>query len=147
MPATTHATTHRSDTRSVRIDAPPDHVFDFVSDPENLPRWAVGFCRAIRRDPTATDRWIVTTAQDDVPVRYVAERSLGVVDFVLSPAPGTEVTAFSRVLPSGTGAEYVFTQLQPAGMPDDAFDAQVHALIEELQLLRAHLHARAACPA
>jgi hypothetical protein len=131
----------------VHIDAPPGHIFDFVADPDNLPRWAVGFCRAIRRDPTAADRWIVTTAQGEVPVRYVTERSLGVVDFVLAPAPGVEVTAFSRVLPSGAGAEYVFTQLQPAGMSDDVFDAQVHALIEELQLLRAHLQARAACPA
>src|SRR5690349_16794336 len=98
MPATAkHPTTTRSDTRTIRIEAHPAHVFDFVADPENLPRWAVGFCRAIRPNPDSAGGWLVTTAQGDVPIRFVVDRTLRVIDFVFVPAPGVEVVAFSRV--------------------------------------------------
>ena len=135
--------TLRSDTRAVSIDGPAAQVFDFVADPENLPKWAVGFCHAIRRDG---DRWFVRTAQGEIAIRYVTDRALGVVDFYLSPAPGVEAAAFSRVLPNGGGAEYVFTQFQGAGVPDEVFAGQVAALAQELRVLQALVRARAACP-
>jgi uncharacterized protein YndB with AHSA1/START domain len=131
----------------VTIDAPATDVFAFLADPENLPRWAVGFCRAIRRDTEEAGRWIVTTAQGDLPIRYVTDNERGTVDFYLSPAPGLEAAAFSRVVPNGDGAEYVFTQLQAPGMTDEVFERQVHALTEELQVLRGLIQARTACPA
>ena len=141
-----YPTTTRSDTRAVTINAPATDVFAFIADPENLPRWAVGFCRSIRRDVEKDGWWIVTTAQGDLPLRYVTDSECGTVDFHLSPAPGVEAAAFSRVMPNGEGAEYVFTQFQGPGMPDEVFERQVRALVEELQLLRALIHARIACP-
>jgi hypothetical protein len=147
MASTTHrVATTRSDTRAVTIDVPANEVFEFVADPENLPRWAVGFCRAIRRDKEAPGRWIVTTTHGDLPIRYVTDAALGVIDFYLSPAPGVEAAAFSRIVPNGAGAEYIFTQFQAPGMPDEVFDGQVRALVEELQVLRGLIGARAACP-
>jgi hypothetical protein len=147
MPSIRHpVTTTRSDTRAVTIDAAATAVFEFVADPQNLPCWAVGFCRAIRRDSEALDRWIVTTAQGELPIRYVTDPALGVIDFYLSPAPGVEAGAFSRVVPNGEGAEYIFTQFQAPGVPDEVFDTQVHALVEELHVLRSLIAARRACP-
>jgi hypothetical protein len=141
-------TTTRSDTRTVTIDAPVEQVFDFVADPENLPRWAVGFCRAIRRDPEgANGRWIVTTPHGDVPVRYVSDRALGVIDFHLTVAPGVEAAAFSRVVANGEGAEYIFTQFQGPQTSDEIFEGQVRALVEELSVLRSLIRARGVCPA
>lgn len=140
-------TTLRSDTRAITIEADAKEVFAFVADPENLPRWAVGFCRAIRPDPGTPDRWIVTTVQGEVAVRYVTDAALGAIDFYLCPTPGMELPAFSRVVPNGDGAEYVFTQFQASEMPDDVFEGQVRALVEELQVLRGLIMARAACPA
>lgn len=134
----------RSNTQQVTIDVDHRHVFAFLADPGNLPKWAVGFCRAIRRDE---DRWIAQTSQGDVAIRYVTDPDLGIIDFHIFLGPETEVTAFSRVLPNGDGSEYVFTQFQPSGMPDAVFEAQVRALTEELVVLRALMHAQAACPA
>ena len=136
-----------SDTRAVTIAAPPEQVFAFVANPENLPRWAVGFCRAIRRDTDVPDQWIVTTGQGNLPIRYVTEAALGVIDFYISPAPGIELAAFSRVVRNGDGAEYVFTQLQAPGMPDEVFQAQIDALVEELHVLRSVIRAQTVCPA
>jgi hypothetical protein len=144
---TSDVATMRADTRTVTIDAPADQVFDFVADPENLPRWAVAFCRAIRRaDEPGAERWIVTTAQGEVPIRYVTDRTLGMIDFHFAGPSGLEDVARSRVLANGAGAEYVFTQFQAPGMSDEIFEGQVRALVEELQVLRGLIQARAVCP-
>lgn len=142
-----HVAIMRSDTSTVTIYGTAGQVFDFIADPQNLPWWAVGFCRAIRRDGEVPDRWIVTTAQGDLPIRYVTDSALGVIDFYLLPAPGVEAAAFSRVVPNGEGAEYIFTQFQAPGMPDEVFQAQAQALVEELHVLRGLIRARAICPA
>jgi hypothetical protein len=142
-----HPELPRSDTQTARFAAPPDQAFDFIADPENLPRWAVGFCQSIRRDTASDDRWVVTTAHGEVALRYVVDRARGIIDFHLSPAPGVETVAYSRVVPNGGGTEYIFTQVQTPGMPDEQFDAQVEALREELVVLQALLRARAACQA
>ncbi len=42
--------TMRSNTRAVTIPASVEEVFSFLGDPGNLPRWAVGYARGIRRD-------------------------------------------------------------------------------------------------
>ncbi|MBI3402258.1 MAG: SRPBCC family protein [Acidobacteria bacterium] len=134
----------QTNTQTVSIAASPTHVFEFIADPETLRLWAVGFCRRIRREGAT---WIVTTAQGDMPIRYETDRGRGTIDFYFSPAPGVEIAAFSRVVPNGNGAEYVFTQFQAPGMPDAAFAAQVSALTEELRVLSSVIRARAVCPA
>ena len=131
----------RADTQTISIDALPDTVVDFLGDPQNLPRWAVGFAKSVTRDG---DRWIVSTAGGDVPIRIVADRRLGVVDFHLSLGPGKEAVAASRVVPRGAGAEYVFTQFQEVDMPDDVFAKNVRALAHELTVLKALLEIE--CP-
>ena len=140
------SSTFRPDTQSVTIEVAPSHVFAFLAEPENLPLWAVGFCRSIRQD-TGADRWIVTTTQGDVPIRFAALEAAGTIDFYFTPVPGAELAAFSRVVPNGDGSEYIFTQFQSSGMPDEVFEAQVRALTGELRVLQGLLMARATCPA
>jgi hypothetical protein len=133
--------TMRSDTKSVTIQAPPAKVVEFLTNPRNLPRWAVGFAKAIENEG---GRWFVTTGSGKVGIRIDADPRSGVVDFVMTPAAGVEALAGSRVLPNGPGAEYVFTQFQPAGMPDEVFEKNVAALAHELTVLRALLEVE--CP-
>lgn len=132
----------RSDTQTVTIPASYEQVFDFLANPENLPRWAVGFAREVRRDG---EGWIVSTGHGEVPVRYETDARLGVIDARLEVAPGVEVFGRSRLVPNGDGVEYVFTMFQAPGMSDEVFAGQVAALTDELQVLRALFHARAAC--
>ena len=126
----------RHDTQSIEIDVPPNHAFEFLAQPENLPHWAAGFAKAIRRDGNA---WTVTTPQSEVEMRYVTDPTLGILDFHISPAPGVTIVAHSRILPLGEGSLYVFTQEQAPGMPDLAFDGQVATLGRELRLLKSLL--------
>jgi hypothetical protein len=126
----------RSDTQAITIASSPEDVLGFVADPENLPRWAVGFAKAVRHDGS---NWIVETGQGPIPVRVDADPGTGVIDFHMRVQPDAEVTAFSRVTPNGPGTEYVFTQVQAPGMPDEVFEAQVRALGHELTALKAIL--------
>ena len=126
----------RADTRTIAIGAPIDRVVNFLADAQNLPRWAIGFARSVRRDG---DRWFVVTGSGEMGIRIVADEKLGVVDFYMSPAPGIEGLAASRVIPSGDGVEYVFTQFQAPDMPDDVFAKNVQALAHELTVLKALL--------
>jgi uncharacterized protein YndB with AHSA1/START domain len=131
----------RSDTRSISIDARPADVFRLLADPANLPRWAVGFAKSVREEG---GRWHVQTASGEVRLRVESEPKTGVVDFWISSAPGAEVLAASRVIARGSAAEYVFTQFQAPGMPDEAFAQSVKALQHELAVLKAI--AEVSCP-
>ena len=132
----------RADTQTVIIGASAEDVRAFVADPQNLPRWAIGFAKGIGRDEDGG--WIVHTASGPIPVDVRTDAALGTVDFVMRPAPGAEAIAYSRAVDSGQGCAYSFTQVQAPGMPDDVFDAQVEALRHELVALKALLEVQ--CP-
>lgn len=131
----------KADTKTISIHAKSDQVMDFMADPRNLPRWAVGFAKSVRKE---RDRWVVTTGGGEMGIRIVAEREHGVLDFYMSSAPGVEGLAASRVIPAGDGVEYVFTQFQGPGMPDEVFAKSVQALTHELTVLKALLEIE--CP-
>lgn len=131
----------RADTQTISIDSPAAKVARFLADPANLPRWAVGFAKSVRRD---AGRWYVRTGAGEMAVRVDADEGRGVVDFVISPAPGVEALAASRVMPRGAGCEYAFTQFQAPGMSDEAFGQSVKALAHELAVLKALMEVE--CP-
>jgi hypothetical protein len=131
----------RADTRTVSIEAPAERVVAFLRDPANLPRWAVGFAQAVRRD---ADGWVVQTGAGDVRIRIDADADRGTVDFWMAPAPGVQLLAPSRVVPRGSGAELVFTQFQGPGMSDQAFASSIDTLKHELIVLKALLEVE--CP-
>jgi hypothetical protein len=124
------------------IEAAPEAVVNFVGDGANLPRWAIGFAKSVEADG---DGWVVTTGSEDrVATRIVVNAAAGTVEFVMSPAPGVEVWAWSRAVAVQQGSWFSFTQVQSTGMPDAAFDAQVVAVRHELVALKALLEVT--CP-
>ena len=131
----------RADTKTISIDADPAKVTQFVADPRNLPRWAVGFAKAVRREG---DCWYVKTATGEMGLRISADEKSGVIDFLMSPTPGVEGLAASRVIRRGRKSEYIFTQFQSPGMTDEAFRQSVKTLEHELTVLKALLEVE--CP-
>jgi hypothetical protein len=131
----------RSDTQSVTIAVAPGQVLSFVADGANLPRWAIGFAKSVRPDEAG---WLVSTAQGEMPVTIAADKRTGTVDFRMEPAPGLVATAYGRVIPSGEGAEFVFTQFQQPGVSDEVFGQLAAAAGHELVALKALLEVE--CP-
>ncbi|HKA84972.1 MAG TPA: hypothetical protein VKD21_13965 [Acidimicrobiales bacterium] len=132
----------RSNTQTISIDSPVDRAFAFVAEPDNLPRWAIGFAKEVKQGGDLG--YVVTTGQGEVALGVATDAHLGVVDFHMTDPSGAEAVAHSRVLPRGDGAEYVFTQFQAPGMADAVFDGQVAALAHELVALKALLEVE--CP-
>ena len=126
----------QSDTQTISVDRDWRVVYEFLARPENLPTWAIHFCRDIR---PAGHRWLVETPAGPVHMKVMASPLCGVVDFHLSPAPGVELVAASRVIPNGDHAELLFTQFRPPEMTVSQFDGQVSALQEELCVLKSIL--------
>jgi hypothetical protein len=126
------------------VNGTAEDVFVFLAHPDNLPRWAVGFCQSVRPEG---DHWIVKTAHAEVPLWVDADRERGTIDFRMQPSAGADIVAYSRVVPNGDAALYTFTQFQVPGMPDAVFEGQVRALRHELDVLKGLFAASRACPA
>jgi hypothetical protein len=119
-------TTQRARHVSVSIDCPPRRVYEYAANPENLPRWAAGLGTSVRRSP---EGWTVETPAGPLGVRFAAPNDLGVLDHVVTLAPGVEVFVPMRVVPNGSGSEVIFTVFQRPDM-SDAQLAEDAALVE-----------------
>ena len=127
---------HPSRTLTVPVECPPGEAYDFLSDPENLPRWAGGFCLSVER---AGGEWVVTTTQGPMRFRFVERNAFGVLDHTVRDAAGTEFHNPMRVIPNGTGCELAFTLFQLPGMSDAQFDADAGLVERDLRRAKAIL--------
>ena len=82
---------------SVVIDRPWRRVYEYVSDPRNLPRWAAGLAGSeVQREVT---QWSMSSPMGRVLVSFVPENDLGVVDHTVTLPTGESVLNPLRVLP------------------------------------------------
>jgi hypothetical protein len=123
----------QSRTLSVSIDCPPDGVYAFVSNPENLPGWAAGLCKSVRKSDAG---WIVETTQGPMNLRFAEKNSLGVLDHYVNPAPGTEIYVPMRVLSNGSGSTVLFTLFQLPGMSDEKYAEDAALVTRDLETLK-----------
>jgi len=121
-------------TESVTLEAPFAVAFAYLSNPEHLPEWASVYCDHIVRDGSG---WAAQTVIGQVGVRYDCNSANGTVDIVSIMAPGVESIAYTRLIPNGTGSEFIFTFVRSNEMSDEVFDSQRWGLREELRNLRA----------
>ena len=119
----------RSETVTTVLAAPPERVFDYMSDVRNLPRWATEFARELRREG---DRWIVRNDLGELVFEIRADERTGVIDMLAGPTADELAVFPTRVvgLPDGQTA-YSFTMFQAPGMPDELFDSQHESLVRE----------------
>jgi hypothetical protein len=121
---------------SIAIDCPPGRVYEFVANPENLPKWAVGLGTEVRRKGAA---WEVTTLQGSMGLRFAPHNELGVLDHYVQPAGVPEVHVPIRVLANGAGSAVVFTVFRQPGMSDLTYSADAEMVRHDLETLKAAL--------
>lgn len=101
------------------VHASPQAVYDFASEPDNLPRWAAGLTdRPVRREG---DAMVVESPMGTVTVRFVPRNEFRVIDHDVTLPTGVTVNNPGRVLAHPEGAEVVFT-LRQADLTDEEFD-------------------------
>ena len=119
---------------STVIGVSADLVYDFVADPDNLPKWAAGLASSevVRRG----DDLLAESPMGTVTIRFVPRNTLGVVDHDVILPNGDTVHNPLRVLPHPEGAEVVFT-LRQLAMSDAEFDQDTRMVEEDLERLKA----------
>lgn len=127
----------RTSTHSLSLTASKERAFAFLSDIENLPKWATLFCRGLKRD--AGGRYKVVTPQGEIFFRIEADARTGVVDMYGGPSEDRMAYWPARVVERpGHGSLFIFTAMQYPGVSDDAFAEQCAGLEQEFPLIEKH---------
>ena len=119
---------------SIYIARRPAEVYEFASDPRNLPRWAAGLARSeVRRDG---DEWVADAPFGKVRVRFAERNSFGVMHHDVKLESGVTIHNPMRVVPHGEGCEFVFTLIRQPGISDAQFAEDKVAVEKDLKTLK-----------
>jgi len=125
-----------SRTITCSINKPSAPVFEFASNPENLPKWVLSFCMSVRK---SGDEWQMETPTGWVGIRFVAVNDYGVLDHVVTLPDGQSILNPVRVVANDIGSEVMFTLFQLLGMSDEQFAKDAGMVKADLQTLKAVL--------
>jgi hypothetical protein len=126
-----------TNTHTLELNASKADAFAFLSNIENLPKWATLFCKELKRD--AEGRYKVVTPQGEIFFRIVSDPKTGVTDMYGGPAEDQMAYWPARVVERpGRGSLFIFTAMQYPGVSDEAFVAQCDGLKREFMHIKAH---------
>jgi hypothetical protein len=116
------------------FDAPRDAVFTYLSEIENLPRWATEFARELHWEGGKAK---VRNGLGEFFFSIDADPDTGVIDMYAGATEDALALFPTRVvsLPDGRSA-FTFTMFRAPGMPEDVFASQYESLVREFGNLR-----------
>jgi hypothetical protein len=100
------------------IDRPVADVYEYASDPANLPHWAPGLGRSVEN---VDGKWFVETDSGRVGVAFAERNKYGVLDHDVTLPSGEVFYNPMRVIPHGEGSEVVFSVRRLPDMSDEDF--------------------------
>lgn len=117
------------------LDAPKERVFDYMSQIDNLPKWATEFARELKYEDGKAK---VVNGLGEFYLRIDADPDTGVIDMYAGPSEGELGLFPTRVVPlPGGRSAYTFTMFEAPGMPDGLFESQYESLRREFDNIRA----------
>jgi hypothetical protein len=121
---------------SVSIDRPPQDVYSFASNIENLPKWATGLGKTIRN---VDGEWIADSPTCQVKVRFVRRNDFGVLDHDVILESGTTIHNAIRVVLNGRGSEVIFTLFRQPSVSEEKFAEDAKWVEKDLRMLKSLL--------
>jgi hypothetical protein len=120
---------------TVSINCDPRTVYEFVSNLENLPKWASKAFQSIKQDK---GEWIAETPQGSAKVDLAQRNDFGVLDHYVSLSTlGVEVYVPLRVVKNGiNGSEVIFTLFYTSHMSEEKFAQDVKMVEQDLKNLK-----------
>src|ERR1044071_9824386 len=101
---------------AVAIDRPAAEAYDFLSAPENIPKWASGLAASLRK---VGDEWVADTPGGTALVRFSERNAYGVLDHSVTLPQGLTVYVPLRVVARESGCELVLTLFRQQGMSEE----------------------------
>jgi hypothetical protein len=124
---------------STAIGRPAGEVYEYVSNPANLPQWAAGLSNGIEPDG---ERWVTESPMGRVYVQFAPPNQYGVLDHDVTLPSGERVYNPMRVIADGSSrCEVVFT-LRRRGMSDSELERDAAAVLADLATLKRLLESR-----
>ena len=122
---------------AVAIDRPAAEAYEFLSAPENFPKWASGLAGSLRK---VGDEWIADTPEGRAIVRFSERNVHGVLDHSVT-LRGVTIYMPLRVVPKGEGCELVLTLFRRPEMSDESFAADAEWVMRDLDAAKRILEA------
>jgi hypothetical protein len=123
----------KSRTMNTSINSNPQIVYDFVSNLENLPRWASSTFPSIKE---VKGEWFVDTPKGQNKVMLAERNNFGILDHQVKLTSGIEVYIPMRVVKNDDGSEMIFTVFQTPEMTDERFAEDIKTVEKDLNLLK-----------
>ena len=120
------------------IDRRAGDVYEFASDPANLPQWAPGLGTSVEN---VDGQWFVETGSGRVGVAFAERNKFGVLDHEVTLPSGDVIYNPMRVVPHGDGSEVVFSLRRLPGMSDEDFARDAGLVQADLTRLKHVLEA------
>ncbi|MEL0028600.1 MAG: SRPBCC family protein [Perlucidibaca sp.] len=135
--------TSESRTLSITIRRCPHQVYDFLTEPLNLPTWASGLGGNIRVSPEPAGGWLADTPGGTITIHFSPANDFGVLDHVVTLTSGASLFVPMRVLINGGGSEVLVTLFRQPGISDEAYQADADWVARDLASLKSLLEAAA----
>ncbi|UGU16886.1 hypothetical protein LS482_03200 [Sinomicrobium kalidii] len=103
---------------SISINKTAKQVYDFVSDPANLPQWAAGLSASIKK---VGQDWIAESPMGTVKVKFAEKNDFGILDHNVTLPSGETVYNPMRAFPNDNGCEVVFTLYKLPGVTEEQY--------------------------
>jgi hypothetical protein len=124
---------------SERIDRPAGEVYEYASDPANLPEWAPGLATGVER---VGEEWFVESPMGRVGFTFVERNVYGILDHEVRLPSGETFSNPMRVIRDGDSCEVVFTLRRLPEMTDEEFARDAEAVAADLARLKRLLESR-----
>ncbi len=121
---------------SISISRPFNDVYEFISNPMNLPKWATGLSGSIK---IVNGEWIADSPMGKVKIKFAESNKFGVADHDVTLESGITFHNPMRVLPNKNGSEVVFTLFRQADMTEEKFTTDADWIKKDLEKLKAVL--------
>ncbi len=118
---------------NISIKSDPKKVYDFVSNLENLPRWASSTFPSIKE---VDGEWVIDTPNGQNKVRLAERNNFGILDHNVKLTSGIEVYVPMRVVKNGDGSEVMLTVFQTPEMTNEGYAKDMQTVEKDLDHLK-----------
>ena len=114
-------------------------VYEYASDPANLPEWASGLGSSAEH---VDGQWFVDSPDGRLTIVFEERNDYGILDHDVTLPSGETVSNPMRVIADGDGCEVVFTLRRQPGMTDADYARDEGLVRADLRALKQMLERR-----
>lgn len=118
---------------NISINCSASKVYEFASNPANLPRWATGLSGSINN---INGEWIAESPMGRIKIKFADKNKFGILDHEVTLSSGEKIYNPMRVFPNNDGSELVFTLYHRPDMSDKMFEDDAKLVKRDLEKLK-----------